>query len=111
MSIINFERKTILSKDDLEYRGALLLLTEKASEEHYSKHNSAIAKLLLCLFWGMKFDITSLRILDDRYLNAALTSLSSYSFLAKNIESLIKEEVILSIAKNHGITKNNIENE
>lgn len=109
MSIINFERKINLSKGDLEYRDALLLLTEKASEEHYSKHNSTIAKLLLCLFWGRKFDITSLRILDDKYLNAALTSLSSYSFLAKNIESLVNEKVILAIAKNHGLTKNSIE--
>jgi len=108
MSIINFERKENLSKDDLKYRDALVLLSNKAQEQHYSMHNDTIAKLLLCLHWNKKFDISSLRVLDDQYLKAALSILSFYSYSMKNIESFIEDSVLLSIAENHELTKDNI---
>jgi len=110
MSIINFERKENLSKDDLKYRDALVLLAERANEEHYSKHNVTIAKLLLCLHWAKKFDISSLRVLDEKYLKASLSVLSLYAFSMKNVESFISEKVLLSIAVNHELNKGNIEN-
>jgi hypothetical protein len=84
------------------------LLSNKAQEQHYSSHNDTIAKLLLCLFWDKKFDISSLRILDDAYLNDALIVLSSYAFSMKNIESLLDESILLSIAENHELIKKNI---
>jgi hypothetical protein len=109
MTIIKFERKSRLSKEESKYKDALTLLSNKAQEEHYSKHNDTIAKLLLCLFWDKKFDISSLRILDEQYLKAALTVLSSFAFSMKNVESLLDETLLLVIAENHELNRKNIE--
>ena len=77
---------------------------------HYSGHSDTIAKLLLCLYWAKKFDISTLRVLNEQYLEAALSVLSCYAFSMKNIESLIDESVLLTIAKNHELDRFNIEN-
>lgn len=109
MSVIKFQREAHLNKDELKYLNALTLLSNKALEKHYSKHNDTIAKLLLCLYWGKKFDICALRVLDDQYLNAALTILSSFAFSMKNVESLIDESVLLAIAETHELSREHIE--